>query len=147
DVSNRSPFPVPLEAPMWLRRLFVVFSIFAVSVVAQAQQAGKIARGGVLGGAPPSGLLGFRNGLGDLGWVEGQNMAIEYRPHENRNDFLPSLAAELVQLKADVILAPGTAAALTAKQVTKTTPIVMLSSDPVGSGIVASLARPGGNVT
>jgi putative tryptophan/tyrosine transport system substrate-binding protein len=131
----------------------ILVSILAVVIlafvhVAEAQQPAKIARVGVLGDAPPSGLLALRQGLRDLGWVEGKNIAIaiEYRPHEGRNDLLPSLAAELVQLKADVILASGTIVALTAKQVTKTTPIVMFSSDPVGSGIVASLARPGGNV-
>jgi putative tryptophan/tyrosine transport system substrate-binding protein len=121
--------------------------LLPLSFPAQAQQARKMSRVGVLGDAPPSGLLAFRQGLRDAGWVEGHNVAIEYRSHEGHNDLLPGLAAELVQLKADVILATGTVTALTAKQATRTIPIVMFSSDPVGSGLVASLARPGGNVT
>jgi putative tryptophan/tyrosine transport system substrate-binding protein len=114
---------------------------------AEAQQAPKISRVGVLGDAPRSGLLAFRQGLRDLGWVEGQNVATEYRPQGGHNDLLPGLAAGLVQLKADVILAPGTVLALAAKQATRATPIVMFSSDPVATGLVTSLARPGGNVT
>jgi putative tryptophan/tyrosine transport system substrate-binding protein len=121
--------------------------LFALRLPAEAQQAGKISRVGILGDAAPSGLIALRQELRKRGWVEEQNLAIEYRPNGGRPDLLPSLTAELVQLKADVILAPGTNLALTAKQVTKTTPIVMLSSDPVASGLVASLARPGGNVT
>jgi putative ABC transport system substrate-binding protein len=128
---------------LWLLTIF----IFASVHLAEAQQARKISRVAVLGDAPPSGLLALRQGLRDLGWVEGQNIAIEYHPHQGRRDLLPSLVAELVRRKADVILAPGTVMALAAQQVTTTTPIVVFSSDPVGSGLVASLARPGGNVT
>jgi putative tryptophan/tyrosine transport system substrate-binding protein len=129
-----------------LKRLVLGALLFALGFPAEAQQAGKISRVGILGNTPPSGSLAFRQGLRDLGWVEGHNLAIEYRSDEGRRDLLPGLAAELVQLKPDVILA-ATAPALAAKQLTRTIPIVMFSSDPVGSGLVASLARPGGNVT
>jgi len=90
----------------------------------------------------------FRAGLRDLGWVEGLNVMIEFRFAEGRFDRLPNLAAELVRLKADVIVVVPTPAALAAKNATGTIPIVMISvTDPVGIGLVASLARPGGNVT
>jgi putative ABC transport system substrate-binding protein len=90
----------------------------------------------------------FHQGLRELGWVEGQNIAMESRYAEGRYERLPALAAELVRLKPDVIVAGITAAALAAKNVTRTIPIVVgVSLDPVGSGLVASLARPGGNVT
>jgi len=90
----------------------------------------------------------FRQGLRDLGYVEGRNVVIEYRDAEGKHERLPALAAELVALKVDVIVAPPTPAALAAKQVTKTIPIVFAAvSDPVSSGLVTSLARPGGNVT
>ena len=113
----------------------------------EAQQPKKIWRVGFLGDTPPSGLDAFRNRLRDLGWVEGHNLAIEYRPHDGKREMLFGIATELVNLKADVIVAPGTGAALAAKQVTRTIPIVMFSSDPLGSGLVASLARPGANIT
>ena len=90
----------------------------------------------------------FLQGLRELGWMEGQNIAIEYRFAEGRLDRLPDLAAELVRLKVDVILAASSPPALAAKNATKTIPIVMgTSADPVTLGLVASLARPGGNVT
>jgi len=93
-------------------------------------------------------LDAFRQGLRELGWVEGQNIAIEYRFAEGRFDRLPDLAAELVRLKVDIIVAQPTPAAVAAKNATKTIPIVMISvGDPVGLGLIASLARPGGNVT
>jgi ABC-type uncharacterized transport system substrate-binding protein len=114
---------------------------------AEAQQAGKIARVGILGDAPPSRLDAFRNGLRDLGWVEAQNLAIEYRRHDGKREILAGIATELVHLKVDVIVAPGTVSARSAQQATKTIPVVMLSSDPIGSGLVAGLARPGGNIT
>jgi ABC-type uncharacterized transport system substrate-binding protein len=90
----------------------------------------------------------FREKLRDLGHVEGKNVAIEYRWAEGQDDRLPNLASELVHLSPDVIVTTGTPGAVAAMQATKTIPIVMASSaDPVGSGLVASLARPGGNVT
>jgi putative ABC transport system substrate-binding protein len=93
-------------------------------------------------------LDAFRQGLRELGWVEGQNIVIDYRFAEGRFDRLPDLAVELVQLKVDIIVAQPTPAAAAAKNATKTIPIVMISvGDPVGLGLIASLARPGGNVT
>jgi putative ABC transport system substrate-binding protein len=90
----------------------------------------------------------FRQGLRDLGYVEGRNLVIEYRDAEGKSERLPALAAELVALKVDVIFAPTTATALAAKQATRTLPIVFaVVADPVTSGFVTSLARPGGNVT
>jgi len=117
---------------------------------ADAQQAAKIARIGYLasnlGNQGP--LEAFRQGLRDLGYVEGRNLVIEYRDAQGKLEPLPALAAELVALKVDVILATSTAAALAAKQTTSVVPIVFATvPDPVASGLVASLARPGGNVT
>ena len=86
--------------------------------------------------------------LSKLGWIEGKNITIEYRFAEQKNERLPELAADLVRLKVDLIVTAGTPAALAAKSATTTIPIVMASvGDPVGAGLVASLARPGGNVT
>ena len=121
-------------------------------LAAGAQQPGKVARIGHLsfGSATPGSRLdeAFRQGLRELGYVEGQNIVIEYRWAEGRAERLPDLAAELVSLKVDIIVAAGTPAPLAAKHSTRTIPIVMSSAgDPVGSGLVASLARPGGNVT
>jgi putative ABC transport system substrate-binding protein len=93
-------------------------------------------------------LDAFRQGLRELGWVEGQNIVIDYRFAEGRFDRLPDLAAELVRLKVDIIVAATTPAAAAAKKATETIPIVMISvGDPVGLGLIASLARPGGNAT
>jgi putative ABC transport system substrate-binding protein len=90
----------------------------------------------------------FLEGMRVLGYVEGQNLVLEYRGVEGQYERFPDLVAELVRLKVDVLMVPSTAAALAAKQVTSTIPIVMIGmGDPVGSGLVASLARPGGNIT
>ena len=117
----------------------------------KAQQAAKIARIGYLAAnlaASPHLPEAFRQGLRDLGYVEGRNVVIEYRDAEGKPERLPALAAELVALKVDVIVAAGTPPALAAKQATRTLPIVFATAaDPVGSGLVTSLARPGGNVT
>jgi putative ABC transport system substrate-binding protein len=117
--------------------------------VAQAQQPAKVPRIGVLwpDSAPSPRIEEFRQGLRDLGYVEGQNMIIEYRYADGRRDRLPALAAELVHLKVQVIVALSTLAAVPAKKATTTVPIVTVSGDPIGTGLIASLARPGGNVT
>src|SRR5881396_1746604 len=135
------------------RRRFVtgLGVLLASPLVAQAQPAGKIARIGYLSGSLAAGPHlpeAFRQGLRDLGYVEGRNVVIEYRDAEGEPERFPALAAELVALKVDVIVAPVTPAALAAKQATRTLPIVFaVAADPVGSGLVTSLARPGGNVT
>jgi putative ABC transport system substrate-binding protein len=131
----------------------VTMSLLAAPLAADAQQAGKVPRIGFLGVTSPSDrpshLDAFRQRLRELGWVEGQNIVIDYRYAEGRVDRLPDLAAELVRLKVDLIVASaGTQAATAAKNATETIPIVMIYvRDPVGTGLIASLARPGGNVT
>ena len=94
-------------------------------------------------------IEGFRQGLREQGYVEGQTIVIDYRFSEDRNDRLPVLAAELVALKVQVIVASGTPASFAARDATSTIPIVMggIAADPVETGLVASLARPGGNIT
>ena len=132
----------------------LALSICLTSRLSDAQQATKVHRIGWLSPiSPPAGPIpnreAFQQGLRDLGYVEGQNLAIEYRYAEGHPERLPALAAELVRLHVDVILAPDTPAALAAKQATSTIPIIMagIGADPVAAGLVASLARPGGNVT
>jgi len=137
---------------MWLSRLLVVLVVILLCIPAGAQQTGKIFRIGYLGSGTASGnavlLDAFRQELSKLGWTEGKNFTIEYRFAEQKNERLPDLAAELVRLKVDLIVVRGTPATLAAKSATTTIPIVMAASaDPVGAGLVASLARPGGNVT
>jgi ABC-type uncharacterized transport system substrate-binding protein len=131
--------------------LRILLALGVAPLAVEAQQAAKIARIGYLTGnlaANPRGSEAFLQGLRDLGYVEGRNVVIEYRDAEGKYDRLPALAAELVALKVDVILAPPTLAALAAKQATRTLPIVFTAAaDPVASGLVTSLARPGGNVT
>src|SRR5712692_11657348 len=125
--------------------------LLAAPLTPEAQQAARVARIGWLGDNPaatPHLRVAFRQGLRDLGYVEGRNVVIEYRDAEGKLERLPALAAELVALKVDVIVAPNTPAALAAKQATRTLPIVFTTAaDPVQSGLVTSLARPGGNVT
>src|SRR6266498_4107066 len=125
--------------------------LLATPLPAEAQKAGKVYRIGFLWDSPavwPHALEGFRQGLRDLGWVEGQNIVVEYRWAEGRFDRLPGLAEELVRLKVDVIVAPTSIYAAAAKRATSTIPIVFAShADPIRSGHVASLARPGGNIT
>jgi putative ABC transport system substrate-binding protein len=117
-----------------------------------AQQKGKVWRIGFLGAATASGsarrVEALRAGLRDLGYVEGKNIVIEFRWAEGNYERLPQLAAELVRLKVDVLVTAGTPSILAAKSATTTIPIVMASGgDPVATGLVTSLARPGGNVT
>jgi putative tryptophan/tyrosine transport system substrate-binding protein len=127
--------------------------ILASFHLAQAQQAKKVPRIGYLSGrGDPSSsdplVDAFRQGLRDLGYIEGKNILVEYRYAEGKLDRIPSLVAELVQLKVDVLVSPALPAIRAAKQATKTIPIVMLTNvDPVATGIVDSLARPGGNIT
>src|SRR4029434_11010503 len=133
-------------------RFALVFAFAMCGAVAQAQQATKIPRIGYLGGAAPSANAGpreaFQQGLRELGYVEGKSIIIEWRSAEGKLDDLPALAAELVRLKVDVIVTGGGRATRTAKEATKTISIVMAQvPDPVGDGFVASLARPGGNIT
>jgi putative ABC transport system substrate-binding protein len=120
--------------------------------IAAAQQPAKVHRIGFLASGFPSGtsssLEAFRKRLGEMGYAEGRDVAIEYRWAEGRQDRLPGLANELVRIKVDVILASGMSAVLAAKNATKTIPIVFAgAADPVAWGLVASLAQPGGNVT
>src|SRR5437867_2170680 len=131
--------------------LFVLVPL-AVAVIAEAQQTGKIAHIGFLDSSTASGnavlLDAFWQEMHKLGWIEGKNITIEYRFAEQKSERLPELAADLVRLKVDLIVTQGTPVALAAKSATTTIPIVMASGgDPVGAGLVASLARPGGNVT
>jgi len=126
--------------------------LFALSVSAQAQQAGKIFRIGFLDNSTASGsavlVEEFRQELSKLGWIEGKNITIEYRFAEQRREGLPELAADLVRLKVDLIVVTSPPPALAAKSATTTIPIVMVDAgDPVAAGLVASLARPGVNVT
>jgi ABC-type uncharacterized transport system substrate-binding protein len=124
----------------------------ATASLAGAQQAKKVPRIGVLMSGSPEPrravLDSFRQGLRDFGYTEGQNIVIEYRFSEERDELLSDLAVELVQLKVDVIVTSGIPPALAAKQATTTIPIVVAAaSDLVSAGLVASLARPGGNLT
>jgi putative ABC transport system substrate-binding protein len=127
-------------------------ALVAGSAVAEAQQPAKIPRIAYLAGVSLSTISArveaFRQGLRELGYVEGKNIVIEWRFAEGKLDRLPALAAELVRLKVDVIVTGGPTATRPAKEATSTIPIVMtFDSDPVGNGFVASLARPGGNIT
>ncbi len=130
--------------------LLVVF-LLAAAVVAEAQQPAKIPIIGILGGAssPSARLESFRREFLKLGYVEGKNIAFEFRYAEHNLDRLRSLAAELVRLKVDVIVTPGANDTRAAKNATRTIPIVFLGtvSDPVSLGLVDSLASPGGNIT
>ena len=132
--------------------ILVVAVLLAVGVIADAQQPKKLPRIGFLSAASSSAISArveaFRQGLRELGYVEGKNIFIEWRFAEGKSDRLASLAAELVRLKVDVIVAEAPTSTRSAKQATVTIPIVMMfDDDPVGSGFVASLARPGGNIT
>jgi putative tryptophan/tyrosine transport system substrate-binding protein len=132
-------------------------SMFAVVILvfvhlAEAQQTGKIFRIGILDGSTASGsavlLEAFRQEMSKLGWIEGKSITFEYRFAEQKNERLPELAADLVRLKVDLIVVASRPTALAAKSATASIPIVMTNvGDPVGAGLITSLARPGGNVT
>ena len=135
-----------------LIRLALCPLLFALCVPAEAQQTGKVFRIGFLDNSIASGMAGlleaFRQEMRKLGWIEGKNIAIEYRFAEGQPKRQPELAADLVRLKVDLIVVSGIGVALAAKKATTTIPIVMTrAGDPVALGLVASLARPGGNVT
>jgi putative ABC transport system substrate-binding protein len=137
------------------RREFITLVAGAVAawpLAARAQQSGKPPTIGFLGATTPTALLqwstAFVQRLRELGWIEGRNVAIEYRWAEGRAERFTEIAAEFVQLKVNVIFTYSTPAVLAAKQATSVIPIVFATaSDPVGTGLVANLARPGGNVT
>ncbi|MGH9426005.1 MAG: ABC transporter substrate-binding protein [Terriglobia bacterium] len=135
-----------------VNRLALSAVLFALCLPAEAQQPTKIPRIGYLMGssfsASSARIVSFRQGLRELGYVEGKNIVIEWRSAEGNFDRLPALAAELVRLKVDIIVTTGAAPNRAAKEATATIPIVMAQSgDPVAEGLVASLARPGGNIT
>jgi putative tryptophan/tyrosine transport system substrate-binding protein len=139
---------------MWCRAVGLIMtltlSLLAALLAAHAQSVAKTPRIGILNPAfdPHPPLEAFRQGLHDLGYVEGHNIVLEYRFADGRFERLPELAAALVRLKVDVILAVGVPAVRAAQHATGTIPIVFpTASDPVGQGLVASLAQPGGNVT
>jgi putative ABC transport system substrate-binding protein len=130
--------------------LLVLAALLTVALAVGAQVPGKIPRVGVLRMGSPTDAEAdtFRQGLHELGYTEGQNIVMEYRWAEGRLERLPDLAADLVRLKADVIVAGGVAGVRAAQHATSSIPIVMeATTDPLGAGLIASLARPGGNVT
>jgi putative tryptophan/tyrosine transport system substrate-binding protein len=132
--------------------IVVTVMFLAVAVIAEAQQPGKSTRIGYLDNSTAAGSLefldDFRKHLTQFNWIEGKNLTIEYRYAEGKLDRLSELAIELVALKVDLILVGSTSPALAAKKATSTIPIVMaVSTDPVEAGLIASLARPGGNIT
>ncbi|HZA55417.1 MAG TPA: ABC transporter substrate-binding protein [Candidatus Udaeobacter sp.] len=138
------------------RKLVGIFALVVTlalcGAVADAQQAGKVPRIGFLDPSTASGSAvlvdAFRQELSKLGWIEGKNISVDYRFAEGKRERLPELAADLVRLKVDLIVVTGVQSALAAKKATTTIPIVFASApDPVGLGLVASLGRPGGNVT
>jgi ABC-type uncharacterized transport system substrate-binding protein len=135
------------------RRAFIgtlTGGLLAAPLAAEAQSAGKVPRIGYLGTRTPSdfGLDAFRQGLAELGWVENRNIVIEYRFAEGNFDRLPDLAAELIRLEVDILVTHSTPGAAAGKNATDTIPIVMIAvGDPVGLGLIVSLARPAGNAT
>ncbi len=136
--------------PTAISILCLTSSILGTPLATTAQQPVKVPRIGILTLAPsmPPTFEAFRQGMRELGYTEGQNIALEYRFAQGRADRLPALAAELVRMKVDIIVIQSTQAALAAKHATQTIPIVMAASgDPMAAGLVTNLARPGGNLT
>jgi putative tryptophan/tyrosine transport system substrate-binding protein len=140
-----------IQNPRWLALSVIAFVLVVTGVVADAQQPKKVPQIGFLlpySPGPDARIEAFRQGMRELGYVEGQNLTVEYRWADGRFEQLPDLAADLIRLKVDVIVAGVTQASLAAKKATGAIPIVMVGvSDPVGTGIVTSLARPGANIT
>src|SRR5262245_41266806 len=149
DSDNRKS---KIENPKWMGIFAIVLTFAFGGVAAMARQPKKVPRIGYLSATSLSAIAGrteaFQQGLRELGLLEGKNIVIEWRSSEGKADRLPGLAAELVRLKVDIIVSGGPTATRSAKEATSTIPIVMaIDNDPVGSGFVASLARPGGNIT
>jgi putative ABC transport system substrate-binding protein len=141
-----------IQNPKWLGFFAIALTFAFGGALVGAQQTGKIFRIGILDASTPSSSAAqwqaFREELTNLGWIEGKNITFEYRFAEQKSERLPELAADLVNLKVDLIVVTAGPAAATAKKATPTIPIVMTNaSDPVGAGLIASLARPGANVT
>jgi putative tryptophan/tyrosine transport system substrate-binding protein len=141
-----------IQNPKWAGLLAIVLVLTLGGVRAEAQQPTKLRRIGYLAPQSLSAVVvrteAFRQGLRELGYIEGKNIVIEWRSAEGKLDRLPALAAELVRLKVDVIVTTGPTGTRPAKEATSTIPIVMAQDiDPVGTGFIASLARPGGNIT
>lgn len=154
-MASRHQKDAVVRSPAMPRRAFlatIAGGLLAAPLATEAQEAGKVYRVGFLGNstaALEANLVGsFREGLRDLGYVEGRNVVIEYRWADGKYERFPALVAELLALKVDVIVSAGTPAAVAVKQATTTVPLVMAAvGDPVGTGLIASLARPGGNLT
>jgi len=156
ELVNGASVKWPYERRETVKKRFCFWSLASVIVtlvsVAEAQQSVNVPRIAYLSGSSLSALAAriqsFRQGLRELGYMEGKNIIIEWRSAEGQLDHVPEIAAELVRLKVDVIVSPGPAVTRRLKEATSTVPIVMASdTDPVGSGFIASLARPGGNIT
>ena len=143
---------IPVASSLLFALTFSGAMLLALSIPAEAQQAKKVPQIGYLIGSSPSAVAhqieGFREGLRDLGYIEGKNILVEYRYAGGKLDRLPGLVAELVQGKVDVLVSGNLPAIRAAKDATKTIPIVViLAWNPVAAGLVDSLARPGGNIT
>jgi putative tryptophan/tyrosine transport system substrate-binding protein len=141
-----------IQNPKWLGLFAIVIAFVGLTSVAEAQQPTKIPRIGVLSASSPSAasrrIKAFQQGLRELGYIDGTNIKIEYRYAQGKSDQLAPRAAELVELKVDIILAQNNTVASSVAALTKTIPIVIFNGrDPVAAGLVASLARPGGNIT
>jgi len=148
SVNLKSAIQKRPRRPKWLGLSVVAFVLVVAEAAAEAQQPTKIYRIGVLTNAPrASRIEAFRQGMKELGYVEGKHFTLEIRRAEEKPDQHPKLAAELVGLPVDVIVADSTALTNAARNATKTIPIVMQAGNPVAGGLVASLARPSGNIT
>jgi len=145
--GSRRSLPVAERAVFVLATAFIAVLLFGMPLTAWTQETAKLPRIGMLGSSPGPFVDAFKQGLRELGYVEGQNIAFEYRWSDRGLEELPALAADLVRLKVDIIVA-SSQAALAAKQATTEIPIVMpIITDPVRLGLVSSLAKPGGNAT